>query len=191
MSVTHFEDILTPRLALIAITPEMLDSERSEDGRLKDRIGCTIPGNWPPEHWEPHVFDLLLAQYALCPWQIAWHRYIALRNNDGSRSLIGAIGSFWREAAPAEGEIGYSVLPPHEGKGFATEAARALIELIRTDKRITSVIAHTFPRLSGSVRGHGEVWVCVRGTRGGAGDGAIPTQPAKSGSVNGSATPLR
>jgi len=152
MTVPAYEDVVTQRLALIAITPTMLLSERAGDGRLGELIGCVVPAKWPPEHWEPHVFEVLLAQYERQPEQMAWQRYVVFREADGGRVLIGSVGAFWRETAPAECEIGYSILPPFEGRGLATEAARALIALIREDARITSVMAHTYPRLGGSVR---------------------------------------
>lgn len=152
MEMGTYADLVTPRLELIAIAPAALLSERAGDGRLPELIGCLVPANWPPEHWEPHVFDILLAQYERRPEQVAWHRYVALREADGRRTLIGATGSFWRESAPEECEIGYGLLPEYEGRGLATEAARALIEVIREDDEIRSVVAHTFPKLVGSVR---------------------------------------
>ncbi len=152
MLLDHHEDLRTPRLALIAITPAMLVSEQSADQKLGALIGCAVPPNWPPVDWEPHVLDILLQQYERCPEQVSWHRYVALVNQDGTRSLIGMTGAFWRETSPAECEIGYSILPPHERQGLATEAAQALIRLIRGNPQIKSVIAHTFPELIGSIR---------------------------------------
>jgi ribosomal-protein-alanine N-acetyltransferase len=152
MLLTQREDIVTPRLALIAITPAMLKSEQANDKRLGDLIRCAIPPNWPPVHWEPHVLDTLLAQYERSPEQVAWHRYVAFLNPDGNRTLIGSMGAFWRDTSPHECEIGYSILPPYEGRGLATEGTRALINLIRGDSRMTSIIAHTFPELKASIR---------------------------------------
>ena len=148
----HPADILTPRLDLIPITPEALHSEQANDHRLAQIIQATIPENWPPADWEPHVFTTLLAQYEKHPRQVAWHRYLTLRNPDQTRTLIGAAGAFWRETAPNECEIGYSVLPPWEGRGLATEAAQALIAQIRLDPGIESILAHTFPHLAASIR---------------------------------------
>ncbi|RXH57578.1 GNAT family N-acetyltransferase [Granulicella sibirica] len=148
----HPADILTRRLHLVAITPAALHSEQSNDDRLGLILQAAIPENWPPADWEPHVFTILLAQYEKHPQQIAWHRYLCLRNPDQTRTLIGAAGAFWRETSPAECEIGYSVLSPWEGKGFATEAAQALIANIRLDPKIENIIAHTFPHLTASIR---------------------------------------
>jgi ribosomal-protein-alanine N-acetyltransferase len=152
MSLLLRDDIVTSRLNLIAITPEMLMSEKNGDGRLGELIQCVIPTNWPLEHWEPHVFDFLLAQLAEHPEQLGWPRYVSFVPPGGCRTLVGSLGAFTKAAIPSECEIGYSILPPYEGRGFATEGARALIDYIRGDERIESVIAHTFPSIPGSIR---------------------------------------
>jgi [ribosomal protein S5]-alanine N-acetyltransferase len=151
MPLLQCDDIVTPRLILITITPETVRSEQANDKRLAELIGCTIPANWPHVHWEPHVFDFLLAQFEHHPEQIGWNRYIVFRHSYDSRTLIGTLGAFTK-VAPNEVEIGYSVLPQFEGRGLATEAAKALVEYLRTDERIASIIAHTFPSIPGSIR---------------------------------------
>ena len=151
MPLLQCDDIVTPRLILITITPETVRSEQANDKRLAELIGCTIPANWPHVHWEPHVFDFLLAQFEHHPEQIGWNRYIVFRHSHDSLTLIGTLGAFTK-VAPNEVEIGYSVLPQFEGRGLATEAAKALVEYLRTDERIASIIAHTFPSIPGSIR---------------------------------------
>jgi RimJ/RimL family protein N-acetyltransferase len=146
------DDIVTARLCLIAITPEMLLSEKHGDGYLGELIQCVVPANWPPEHWEPHVFDFLLAQLAEHPDQLGWPRYVGFVSPGGQRTLIGTLGAFTKPGRPFECEIGYSILPPYEGQGLATEGTKALIEYLRRDERLERVIAHTFPSLKGSVR---------------------------------------
>lgn len=148
----EFADLCTPRLRLMAITPDMLLSEQRNDQTLGALIGCSIPANWPPAAWEPHVLVLLLAQYQRRPEQVGWQRYIVSVEADGTGTLIGAVGAFWREELPNECEIGYSVLPPYEGRGLATEATRALLQYIRQDPLMRSTTAHTFPELVGSIR---------------------------------------
>src|ERR1700739_1022984 len=148
MSLIQLGEIATSRLALIAITPAMLQSEQANDHRLGELIQCAISPNWPPVDWEPHVLDTLLTQFERYPEQVAWHRYVAFLNTNGSRTLIGTLCAFWRESYSHECEIGYSILPPYERRGLATEGTRALIDLLRKDARLTSVLATTFPSLA-------------------------------------------
>jgi [ribosomal protein S5]-alanine N-acetyltransferase len=152
MSVLSCDDIVTSRLSLIAVTPEMLLSEKNGDGRLGELIQCVIPANWPLSDWEPHVYDFLLTQLAEHPEQLGWPRYVGFVSPGGRRTLIGSLGAFTKAATPSVCEIGYGILPPYEGRGFATEAAKALIDYVRGDERLDSVIAHTFPSIPGSIR---------------------------------------
>jgi [ribosomal protein S5]-alanine N-acetyltransferase len=152
MSPLLLDDIFTTRLSLIAITTEMLFSEKNNDGRLGELIQCVVPANWPPTDWEPHVLDFLLAQFTENPDQLGWCRYVSFVRPDGHRALIGTLGAFTRAARPSECEIGYSILAPYEGQGLATEGARALIDYLSGDARLSSVIAHSFPSLPASIR---------------------------------------
>ena len=146
------EDIVTPRLALIAITPAMVLAEKNSDPRFGELVGCAVPPEWPPENWEAHVFDWLLELYERQPAAIGWSRFVAVRAEDGSRTLAGTVGGFSTDAAPEVVEIGWGILPQFEGRGLTTEAAQAFIERIRATGRFSSVIAHTFPWLGGSIR---------------------------------------
>ncbi|WP_051978448.1 GNAT family N-acetyltransferase [Edaphobacter aggregans] len=149
------KEIRTLRLALVAITPDTILAEQAADGDfhlLGAAIGCTIHPEWPPIHWEPHVLTFMLNQFAAHPDQASWHRYVALPEPNGARTLIGCLGAFAKDDPPATCEIGYSILPSFEGRGYATEGTRALIDHLRADTRITSIIAHTFPSLTGSIR---------------------------------------
>jgi RimJ/RimL family protein N-acetyltransferase len=49
-------------------------------------------------------------------------------------------------------EIGYSVLPEFEGRGFATEVVRALVSRACSEPRVVRVIAHARPDNLGSIR---------------------------------------
>jgi [ribosomal protein S5]-alanine N-acetyltransferase len=144
-------DILTARLALIAITPEALQSEQLADGRLGSITSAAVPAEWPPEHWEPHVFELLLTRFAADSTEVGWHRYIALRH-DGSRTLIGTMGGFRKAETPEECEVGYSVVPEFQGNGYATEATQAMMEWALAHPYLRAISAQTFPSLPKSIR---------------------------------------
>ncbi len=155
MSSPLIEEIRTPRLALIAMTPESILAEQSANGdyhQLGDVIGCTIHPEWPHKDWEPHVLTFMLNQFADHPDRIGWNRYVALREPDETRMLVGCVGAMGKDDPLTTCEIGWGVLPSFEGRGYATEAILALLERLRADKRITSFIAHTFPSLHRSIR---------------------------------------
>jgi RimJ/RimL family protein N-acetyltransferase len=145
------DDIITPRLALVAITPECLRSERSGDGLLGTITNAHVPLEWPTEHWEPHVFELLLARIGDDPTEVGWHRYVALRHTDESRTLIGTLGGF-RKAETQEFEVGYSVLQGFQGKGYATEGTKALIDWALARSSLKTISAQTFRSLPKSIR---------------------------------------
>ena len=102
---------------------------------------------------------------------------VVIYPGEGHHLLDAAAQHNWEEAGRrAECEIGYSIAAPYEGRGFATEGARALIEYLRGDERLSSVIAHTFPWIPASIRvmekcgmvfdGEGEEALSFRTSRG-------------------------
>ena len=146
------DDILTPRLALITITPEMVLAEKNSDPRFSELVCCVVPQEWPPENWEPHVFDWLLDHFERDATTIGWMRFVALRQPDGSRILVGTVGGIIKETASEEVEVGWGILQQFEGRGIITEAAQAFIQTIRATGQFTSIAAHTMPWLGASIR---------------------------------------
>ena len=49
-------------------------------------------------------------------------------------------------------EFGYSIAPEYQGKGYATEAARALIDFATKDARVRTICAHTLSQSNASTR---------------------------------------
>lgn len=72
------------------------------------------------------------------PWLYGFSLLLADGTNVG-------IGSF--KGAPVNGvvEIAYAVLPEHQGKGYATAAAQAMVEHAFRSPQVDKVIAHTLP----------------------------------------------
>lgn len=138
-------DILTDRLCLIAITPPLMTLETATLRRL---LRADVPSAWPPEHWEPHVFDFMRRQQIEHPQTAVWNRYVLLRSDPAV--LIGTLGGFLK--SPAEAEIGYSILPPWHRQGLATEGTRALIRQIFGSPSVRTISAQTMPGLIASRR---------------------------------------
>jgi len=76
------------------------------------------------------------------PGDEAWgHRQVVER---GSGLVVGGIG-FFGPPRDAEVEIGYGIVPSRQGRGYATEALRAMIAMAWADARVSTVVAGTDP----------------------------------------------
>ncbi|MBB4917112.1 GNAT family N-acetyltransferase [Streptosporangium saharense] len=102
-------------------------------------------------HWAPdfpaegdHVIAGLLANQA----DGYGHRLIVERE---SGLVVGSIGLFW---PPNEGalEIGYGVVPSRRGRGYASEATRAMVEFALGLPGVHTVHADVEPSNPASVR---------------------------------------
>ncbi|WP_353069345.1 hypothetical protein RBB75_01905 [Tunturibacter empetritectus] len=95
-------NIATPRLQLVAITPESLTSEQNSDGKLSEILHCRVTPEWPHADWEPHVLQLLQQRFAEDPTDIGWHRYILLSpTSNQPATLIGSVGAVAGPTIPA------------------------------------------------------------------------------------------
>jgi len=76
---------------------------------------------------------------------IGWYGWYAIRAADaeGPRALVGSGGYFGPPDTTGTAEIGYSVLPEWQRRGYATEIVRALVRRAFTYPYIQRVIAHT------------------------------------------------
>ena len=76
------------------------------------------------------------------PGDQAWgHRQVVER---ASGLVVGGIGFFGPPRA-GEVEIGYGIVPSRQGRGYATEALRAMIAMAWADARVRTVVAGTDP----------------------------------------------
>lgn len=89
------------------------------------------------------------AMFEMSAMQDPWVHGFSLLLPDGTP--VG-IGSF--KGPPVDGvvEIAYAVLPEHQDKGYATEAARAMVGYAFQCAEVSRVIAHTLPQGAASQR---------------------------------------
>jgi ribosomal-protein-alanine N-acetyltransferase len=91
---------------------------------LAARLGVRVPNDWPAEDLRdflPIYGQIVDAHAARAGWGI-W-----LMLGAAERALVGDIGFKGPPDARQTVEIGYSVLPTFQGRGYATAAALALI----------------------------------------------------------------
>jgi GNAT superfamily N-acetyltransferase len=76
------------------------------------------------------------------PGDQAWgHRQVVER---ASGLVVGGTG-FFGPPRDGEVEIGYGIVPSRQGRGYATEALRAMIAMAWADPRVRAVVAGTDP----------------------------------------------
>jgi [ribosomal protein S5]-alanine N-acetyltransferase len=117
--------VRTPRLDLSPMTREAIDALLAGDSTLLSRLtGARFRHPAPPPYMAdalPVVRDRLRAQPAEAPW---WNWLVVDRESGEAVGSVAFGGPVNPEGAVL---VGYAMYPEHEGRGFATEAVRALV----------------------------------------------------------------
>ena len=94
----------------------------------------------------PEWLAKLRSAAAFDPWT---HGYCLVHKASGL--AIGACGYKGPPGNDGAVEIAYGIVPEHQGKGYATEAAQALVASAR-DANVRTIRAHTLPETNASTR---------------------------------------
>ena len=144
----------TPRLTLIPATREHLAAELEDRFALSRLLAAAVPGSWPPPLYDEDATRWALASLERDESSRDWGFYYLLLNDRAGKpeTLIGAGGFKGRPDANGLVEIGYSILPEHQRRGYATEAVNAWVEFAFTNSDVKGVVAQTLPSLQASIR---------------------------------------
>lgn len=141
--------IVTSRLTLVPATAEMIALELSSAVALAAELSADLPPDWPPEFHTDRTLQFTAAALGEEGAEGWWLHYFVARDEGGPR-LVG-IGGF--KGPPAEDgavEIGYSVVASARRRGYASEAAAAMVdEAFARGARL--VRAETLPHLTASI----------------------------------------
>jgi [ribosomal protein S5]-alanine N-acetyltransferase len=141
--------ITSDRLELILLSPQAV--EALLEGRPADaesELDASIPAGWPDEH-DAGFLRYRQRQLERAPQAQPWLvRAIVLR--DPVRTMIGHAGFHGQPGVNGKQdreavELGYTIFEPHRGRGYATEAAQALMEWAFAEKGIRRFIASVAP----------------------------------------------
>ena len=89
-------------------------------------------------------------------------------------AVVGEIGA-GLDAATGTARVGYTVVEPSWGRGYATQALRALLATLRADPRVRRVVAETLAGHRASRRVMEKAGMRLSGERVGEVDGRVET----------------
>ena len=147
--------ISSPRLELIALSPYFLNASiRGDLETASHSIGLDIPTEWLEAKW---LMEMRLEKMRENPVLEAWLlRAVGLRE---TKSMIGFIGfhtlpgaDYLNSYAPGSVEFGYTIFPNYRGKGYAGEAAKALMDWATREHGVTRFVVSISPVNGPSLR---------------------------------------
>jgi RimJ/RimL family protein N-acetyltransferase len=131
----HSSAIQTKNLQLV---PQSREEVRAYIEQLPSHDRAEVSPAW---------LALLDASSAMDPWI---HGFVLLHQT--SNSTVGKCGFKGPPDDNGTVEIAYGVAPDHQGKGYATEAAAALVTYAFSHEHVRVVRAHTLPEANASTR---------------------------------------
>ena len=142
--------ITSPRLDLVPFTLEFMRASLAHDTATCARIlGATVPREWPkPDYLHALVLRIsqLEADPALQPWLMR-----AMIDRE-TRTMIGDIGfhsppgpEYLQPYSPRAVEFGFGVFPAYQRRGYAREAAKAMMQWATENHGVTEFIVSISP----------------------------------------------
>jgi ribosomal-protein-alanine N-acetyltransferase len=141
--------LITPRLQLVEADVALLSASLEGAAALATQLAATVPADWPPEHVDEGALRWTLAAIEAGRAPSPWGFYFMLLRDPAS-TVIGTCGFKGPPDAQGSVEVGYSVVPFAQRRGYATEAVQALIACA-FERGARSVAAETLPHLTASI----------------------------------------
>ncbi|EEM05058.1 MULTISPECIES: GNAT family N-acetyltransferase [Bacillus] len=130
-------NIETKRLKMIPFTLELVEATIKGREELQEIIPYKISLEWPmPDYKDilPWVAEGLRKN----PKQSKWSGLIVHKEDN---VIIGDMGCKGAPDPTGTVEIGYSIVPEYQGKGYATEMAKAFVEWLERNEEVQTIQA--------------------------------------------------
>jgi len=142
-------------LQLVAATLNHVLAELESPERLASLLDADVDPGWPPGEYDRNAQEFFrdrLREGGAAV--VGWYTWYAIRrgSHDQRSALVGAGGYIGPPNEDGEVEIGFSVVPRWQNRGYATEMAAFLVVRAFADSRVQRVIAHTTSQNAASRR---------------------------------------
>jgi ribosomal-protein-alanine N-acetyltransferase len=139
----------TRSLTLIPASPDHLLTLIDAPERFEEVVGFPVAdglhGFYVSDDVSPDWLASLRSSSGPDPWRYGF--FVVSRE---SGSVIGSAGFKGPPDASGSVEIAYGIVPSFQGRGYATEAAAALVEFAFASGQVEVVRAHTLPEANAS-----------------------------------------
>lgn len=140
-AMTRLTEITTPRLRLVALTPELARLQVSDPIAFFEALGVSPEPSWPPEFMDDQAMAWVAEQLSKHAGDIGWYAWVYI--SPVLNRLLGAGGFRGRPDANGRVEIEYSMLLSYREQGLATEGVRALMDWAYGDADVKRIAART------------------------------------------------
>lgn len=134
------------RLTLIATTLAHIRTELESPEQLAAMLNAVVSTEWPTGEYDRDAMEFFRARLEEGGEDVeGWYGWYAVRaaDSEGPRALIGGGGYFGPPGMDGTVEIGYSVLPQWQRRGYASEIVQTLVQHAFTFSTVERIIAHT------------------------------------------------
>jgi [ribosomal protein S5]-alanine N-acetyltransferase len=137
------ESVFTEHINLIPTTVDLARAELADHDQFSRLLGAAVPDNWPPASIVD-TLPLFLRWLEAAPDRVGWYGWYALiRDDDESHLVLAGNGGFMGPPDAGVIQIGYSVLPQFQRRGYATEMVRGLVRWAFGQQGVDVIVAET------------------------------------------------
>ncbi len=145
------ESIRTERLLLIPADADLINAELAGVDVLASALEASVGDTWSSLTMT-NILPLFAKQLDANPELVGWFTWYWVLARDDGRVLIGNGGFKGPPDDAGQVEIGYEVLPAHQGHGYATETVATLAKWALRCADVETVVAECLPDNFASIR---------------------------------------
>jgi RimJ/RimL family protein N-acetyltransferase len=135
--------IVTRRLTLVPATVPLARAELHDRPAFANLLGAVVPDAWPPDT-VVDALPLFLDWLEAAPDRVGWFGWYALlREASEARPVLVGGGGFLGPPENGAVNMGYSVLPAFQRRGYAGEIVRGLATWAFVQPDVTVIVAET------------------------------------------------